>query len=288
MKKTIFSLLCLALFSFSGIAQAEFIADPDGDIANVGQNGHLDVSIGDQTTPPVIASMSRVTNITTITAQPSIGDTTITVAAATGFIAGSYITISDPASGRYYLAHQIGAIATLTVTLDTPLDFEFPTGSTITVGLHDLSTSSGSRSSPVIYSVRAGEVDDVPTTVDVTRLIFICTDDTSVDLTGFCGGSALTNGLVLRRTDGLTQNIFNIKTNADLAGIMYDFTIHAATNPQQGVDGFVGRLTFGGQNKMGVVIRIGPGEDLELLVQDNLTGLTSFEVVAEGHVVQPD
>jgi hypothetical protein len=289
MKKTIFSLLCLAIFSLSGIANAEFLADPEGDIANVGVNGHLDVSIGDQTTPPLIVDMSRVTNTTTLTTATAINDTTIVVASATGFVDGAMITIADPVSGRYWIGHQIGAIATLTVTVDTPLDFAFPIATAeVAVGTHELSSTAGTLASPVIYSVRAGEQSDVPTTIDVTRIIFTCTADQAVDLTNFCGITALTNGIVLRRVDGTTQNIFNVKSIGDLANIMYDTTVYSASNPQQGVNGMVGRLTFGGQSKMGVVIRIGPGEDLELLVQDDLTGISTFKIVAEGHVVQPN
>ena len=53
---------------------------------------------------------------------------------------------------------------------------------------------------------------------------------------------------------------------------------------QSGTYGVKGRLTFGGQNKLGVVIQLGIDEDLEMIVQDDLTGLVDFRVVAEGHV----
>ena len=65
----------------------------------------------------------------------------------------------------------------------------------------------------------------------------------------------------------------------------YDWTPYLATNPQQGQDGFLFRLTFAGMNKLGVAIRLNPGEDLQFLVQDDLSGITVLEVTAEGHVV---
>lgn len=37
------------------------------------------------------------------------------------------------------------------------------------------------------------------------------------------------------------------KDNAEIAGIMYDWNPFAATNPAQGTDGFVARLTFGSE-----------------------------------------
>jgi hypothetical protein len=38
---------------------------------------------------------------------------------------------------------------------------------------------------------------------------------------------------------------------------------------------------------MGVAIRLGPGEDLEVLIQDDISSLVKFHLIAEGHVVVP-
>lgn len=48
------------------------------------------------------------------------------------------------------------------------------------------------------------------------------------------------------------------------------------------------RRSFGGQDKNGVVIRVDGdlGESLELLIQDDLTGLETFRIVVQGHVVE--
>lgn len=64
---------------------------------------------------------------------------------------------------------------------------------------------------------------------------------------------------------------------------MFDFDIQSAIGQQQ--DGFTGRLTFGGQSKMGVVIRLNQGEDLQMLVQDDLSTLDSLSIICEGHTV---
>jgi hypothetical protein len=284
MKKVVFSLLCFAIFSLFGSANATIIGDEDGDIVGV-TDDNLHVMLSDQTTPPLIVNMSSTSNTTTLTVATSIGDSTITVAAATGLVDGAMITIADPVSGRYYLGHQVGAIAGLVVTVDTPLDYAYPIASAeVSIGSHNLNVS-GTIATPKIFSVRAGEQSDVPTTIDVTRIIITCVDTTPISMSGFCGGAALTNGLVLRSVDGTTQNIFNIKTNQDLMNLAYDFTPQLVAGNPPGYDGFVSRLTFAGQNKMGVAIRLGPGEDLEMIIQDDLTGLTSLFVIAEGHVV---
>ena len=129
--------------------------------------------------------------------------------------------------------------------------------------------------------------------VDITRLIFKCTCTSAVDLTTFANFTRLVNGLVLRRRNAVYENIFNVKDNGELAGIMYDFDVAAATNPQQGIDGFTGRLTFAGSSKIGVAIRLPVGDDLQFLIQDDLLTaqstetITLFEIVAEGHLVEP-
>jgi hypothetical protein len=52
-----------------------------------------------------------------------------------------------------------------------------------------------------------------------------------------------------------------------------------------GTDGIIGSLTFAGQNKIGVATRLEQGQSLEVLIQDNLSSLPSFKMVAEGHEV---
>ena len=111
--------------------------------------------------------------------------------------------------------------------------------------------------------------------------MFKCLTSSAVDLSQFgniAGG--LLRGIVIRRVDGEYQNVLNAKTNGDLKNIMFDFDIEVTSGSQQ--DGFTGRLTFAGQNKMGAVIRIGADEDLQIVIQDDLTSLTSFTVIAEG------
>lgn len=290
MKKFIVAMWCMVIMSMVGVqghaVQIESY-DTDGRAVQweLEPNGGMPVNLQDQTSPPLIIPLSRSLYQPSLTADTAIDDTTIVVDVADGFIDGAQIVLADPTTGRYYIAHQVGAIATLTVTVDTPLDAIYSSATTeVSVGTHDIQSAAGTLASPVIYSVRAGEQTDIPVEVDITRLIFTCTSATASDFTNFCGITSLTNGLVLRRTDGTQSNIFNVKSNLDLANIMYDFQIFLSSIGQQGIDGFMGRLTFGGQNKMGVVIRLGPGEDLELLVQDDITGLTTFSVIAEGHV----
>lgn len=119
-------------------------------------------------------------------------------------------------------------------------------------------------------------------------MMFTCITVGIVDLTTFGDLAELTRGIVFRSVSSTGEmtirNIFNLKSNADLANIAYDFDVYAKTNPQQGVDGFTSRLTFGGQSKIGVVLRLEQDENLEMLIQDDIDGLTKLTVILEGHI----
>ena len=90
----------------------------------------------------------------------------------------------------------------------------------------------------------------------------------------------ITRGVQIRRVDGTYQNIVNFKTNGDMNNIMYDLTIQAAKGSQQ--DGLTARFTM---SALGAVVRIGEGEDLQIIIQDDLTSLGSFTMIAEGSEV---
>ncbi len=243
-------------------------------------NGGIPVNLQDQTSPLIIASMSVEVAATMMDAAGSIDDLTIDVVDSTGFIIGQYLSIFSVADNRFYLASVLG-IASNTITLDTPLDFAFPSGSFVTVG--DRNMSVNGSVTPVIYGLRNTE-EQIGSSFDITRIIISCLTTSTIDLSMFgniAGGIA--KGIVLRKVDGIYRNVFNAKTNAELKNLMYDFDIQVALGAQQ--DGMNGRMTFGGQNKMGVVIRINPGEDLQLIVQDDLSSLISFSIICEGHTV---
>jgi len=238
----------------------------------------VDAVIQDSTSPLFIVKASNLITETTLTSQTAKEDYIVNVTSAASFVVGQYLTIYNVAADRVFFS-EILAINTLAITLDTPLDFEFPIGSIVSVGDNNMNVD-GSVT-PVIYGIRNPTTADIPSSVDITRLMFKCLTSSAIDLSQFgniAGG--LLRGIVIRRVDGEYQNVLNAKTNGDLKNIMFDFDIEVTSGSQQ--DGFTGRLTFAGQNKMGAVIRIGADEDLQIVIQDDLTSLTSFTVIAEG------
>jgi len=240
-----------------------------------------DVTIQDGTSPLYVVKASNVVAETDTTTLGALDDYVINVTSAASFVVGQYLTIYNVAENRVFFSNIL-AINTLAITLDSPLDFAFPIGSLVSVGSTNLNVD-GSVT-PQIFGIRNPTGADIPLAVDITRLMFACLTSSTADLSMFgdiVGG--LTRGLVVRMTNGVYRNVFNAKTNGALKNIMHDFDIQVTSGAQQ--DGFTGRFTFGGQNKMGAVIRLGQDEDLQFIVQDDLTSLSNFQIIAEGSEV---
>jgi hypothetical protein len=254
-------------------------------IADLCGTATVDVAIQDQTTDPIIQPFMLREGSTTLAISASLYDKSITVTSATGMELGDRLVIFDPAVIRFS-AFFINGISGNIITLDTPLDVAYSAGSFIDYGTINMALN-GSVT-PQIFGIRnpQGAPPDIDLSFDVTRIIVACTTDTAVDLNKFGDLAPLTNGLVLRYNDGRVFNIWNIKRNAGFAAIGYDWTPYASTNPNQGQDGFAFRLTFNGQSKMGVAIRLNIGTDLQIVVQDDLSLLDELSITAEGHVVQ--
>ena len=243
-------------------------------------NGGLPVNIQDQTTPALIIPMLRPITSTTITADTVVNTYTITVASAAGLNVGDMFRIIDVVSNRFYQGTILNISGT-TITTDAPFDFVYLSGSEFATG--DLNMAIDGSVTPQIYKMRIGSTS-IPAEADITRLIIVCETNGAVDLNKFgdiAGG--LARGIVFRAVNGTTQNVFLVKTNKGFAGIAYDFTVYSASNPSQGINGFALRLTFNGQSKIGVALRVGQADNLEMWVQDDLSSLVSLNVVLEGH-----
>lgn len=251
----------------------------------IDKNGGVPVNIQDQTTKPIFLNFNNVANSTTLKSQATMDARTIDLTDTTGTAAGKYIIIFDPSSGNFSFYTQLGAAVGDTITLDTPLDFSYPAGSFVDVS--DINLAVNGLVTPKVFGLRGvGTPTGVELTVDITGINFFCLASSAVELSLFADVTALTNGLVLRKRNDDIVNIANIKSNGQIASIANIFVITEATNPAQGQDGFYGSVDFAGQMNLGVAIRLPIGEDLEFIIQDNLSGITFLAVTASGHVIQ--
>ena len=252
----------------------------DGETVGV-NNGGIDVNLQDQVTPALDLRFIQPQNQTTISAQADPEDLTLTLTSTTGFIDGSVVGLFGPL-GEFYFGTQIGAPAASVITLDTPIDKTFASGSNV------ISTScqmavNGSVTTQVFQIGPIGVAQE--TQVDITRVLGYIQTDSAIDDALFGNLAPLTNGVVLRHNNTVIDNIWNVKTNGDLGLLCFDAM--TTDRAPAGSFGFRFRNTYAGQNKHGVAIRLSPGETLEILIQDNLAALESFVMMAQGHIVLP-
>jgi hypothetical protein len=259
------------------------IADSEAAIPVITRPGEsVDVFVQDQTTPAFDAYFFKTLGTTALAIDGSKNDTTVTLTAGHGAVAGNAFLLFT-ASAAFFAS--ITNVNVNVITLDTPLSGDYSSGGSVILGERNLGVANGSLGSPISYAVELPIIDSVQ--LDITRIMITMTTDTPVSLAEFGDIAELTNGIVLRLIPATGDNIvyWNIKRNEQFALHAYDLTFWEATNPVQGTDGLAVRSTFGGASKRGVVVRLSAGDKLELLIQDDLTDIASFFVMAEGHVV---
>jgi len=247
-------------------------------------NNSLDVIVGDQTTPPVDIYFSQdqgdAVNLAT---DATINTNTITVTDATDFSVGDICTIIST-SGNFYQGGVLG-ISTNTLTLDTPLNYAYTTAESEAYPSSREMNINGAVT-PQVFKIRgeSGTID-VPITFDITRIMLqmVTTNPAEYGKFGDITGG-LTNGIVLRQTNGEINNFWNAKFNEDLGLLAYDILVFDATKPS-GVNGLGMRYSFAGASKHGVAVRLSPDQSIDLIVQDDLSSLVSFRMMAQGHIV---
>ena len=243
----------------------------------------LDVNVQDQTTRLIMNCFTKALEASRVLASATVpGTYTIELTDATGLVTGDSIGLfQGGASPANYIADII-SVSSNTLTMDTPLDVVFDPATNHVISKVTIQMNVNGATTPVIYSF-ANRYD---AEIDLTRVIFTIVSTGAAGYTDFGDIPLLTRGVVLRKknADGTYFNITNVKSNGQFKAIMYDVDFFDPTHPAA-VNGVAGRLTFAGQNKIGVAIRLAKDEAVELVIQDNLSTLVAFIMVGEGHYV---
>ena len=217
---------------------------------------------------------------TTLSVAATSEDTDITVVSATGFVVGDNILLGSDSVAGIQSLYIINAIVANTFTLDRPVDITKAIGTNVHVAITAMQGIAGTITSPVIYHV-------APTPDEqwhITRFIVTMTHGSAGDLGLFGNLASLLNGVTLRlKSNGQYYNLTNWKANSDIKADFYDVEF----DTRSGGGGTFGTSGRGSFYKLGMVIDLNgaDGDSLEVLVQDNLTALSSFVITAQGHVV---
>jgi len=244
-------------------------------------NGGTPVNVQDQTSRMLdLDFIKALAPPTTLVVDTAPGDRTIRVSNTAGFAAGVVVGITN-VSGIFYFGEQVGALAGDVVTLDTPVDKIFDAAtSNVIVASRDMAVD-GSLTTQV-FQIGGFSTPDLR--VDITRVHGYLQSGSAMDDSLFGSLAPLTYGIVLRKNDDIIENFWNAKTNGRLAKICGGDFNYTASAPA-GSNGARFRNTFAGAEKHGVTVRLGAGETFEVLIQDDLTGLEAFEMMAQGHFV---
>lgn len=219
------------------------------------------------------------TTVTTLTADSAVDDYQISVASGVGFAVGDYLHINTTSEETTH--PRITALSGTTpdvFTLDRRLDVAHVIGDAITKSIVDMSTTAGTIAAPQEYWVGpvAGEV------WHLERILFELTHGTAGDLGLFGNLPALTNGVVLRvKRNGEYGTLTNWKQNSNIKVDMFDVQF----DPRSGGGGSYGTTGRGTFKNTGAVLKLdGDTNDrLEVYIQDDITGLDSFTMKAQGH-----
>jgi len=245
-------------------------------------NNGVPVNVQDQTTQPVDGLFAQsISNFSLAVDTVASGLTSLvyvfTAAPGHGIGVNDEILLLDTIGNREYFAKVLN-VSVDTITVDRPIDHIFPFTTTLGRRVTTQMAVDGS-STPQIFSIRSGSIPS-----DITRFIITMLGDSSMDDGKFGNLSALDRGLVLRIVNGFQKTIFNFKTNGDIKQFCYD--VSYADKAPAGQEGLVARITFAGQDKHGVTLRIQDTDVIQWIVQDDLTDLVSLKIAGEGHFIQ--
>lgn len=240
----------------------------------------LGVFVQDQTTPTLSTPFLQPRTPVTLASNTVIDTRTLTLEPGHGTLVGETLEIAEVGTNKYMQA-KVVAVSVDVITLDSLINRVYVAGAgTLVLRSTDNLLVDGSVT-PQIFSV--APLPDQ--SGDMTRVIFGIQGSAAMDHSTFGSDAALTNGLLVRvkLSDGTYQNVFNFKNNGDIIrqGLDNDFLVPKGGNA---IHAFAARVTWGGQDKHGAVIRVDGslGEELQLVVQDNLTGGLNTVFGAQG------
>lgn len=246
-------------------------------IDKVGKPNSIDVYIQDQTTDIIDYYLRRDIRSLALSGTQTLSSYVVNLVSSVGVNVGNIIRVQE--GGRLFQA-KILSINANNITIDTPLDYPYTTAATIAESSINMNVD-GSVT-PVVFSLEPNSNSKW----DITRIIISMTHTSAADDSKFGNLTTLTRGIVIRKKDGIYHTIFNAKNNGDIRLRAYD--IAYSDKAGAGLYGTSFRRSFAGQEKNGVTIRLdgSKNESFQLIVQDNLTGLSSFRAVIQGHIVE--
>ena len=213
---------------------------------------------------------------TTVAIASDPGDVAITVASDAAFNVNDAVQINNGVIETTFpiiTAKPGGNV----LQFDRPLDFGYGIGDEIETVHTNLKTTAGTLAAPISHIAKP----EPGVIWHVRRILISMTHPSAATDDKFGDLAALTNGVVLRvRVNGQIGSFTNWKTNEDIILDMFDVRYSDKAGPS--LFGTSGRGSF---DRIGATVELNGDTDdhFEILVQDDLTLLSSFFVNAQGY-----
>lgn len=241
-------------------------------------DGAISIHDADVHHTPINEFFYRFTGVeTTVAVISSAGATQLTVASTANLLNQ---TVQIKNGDLEVTLPKVNAVNGNIITLDRPLDNAYSIGSTVKVVDYNIRNTIGSLAAPISYKIKpdTGSWHIVTITIGLTH-------STESDPSLFGNIAALTNGLVLRAYNGAAgkyRTFTNWKVNSSLG---LDFGEVRFIDKKGGGDW--GTFATGNiRNISGAVPNLSAenGDYLEVLVQDDLSGLILASLKVQGHI----
>lgn len=213
----------------------------------------------------------------TIASDANAGAIQIEIVSTTGFNTGDVIQIiNGTIEPTFPIITDIPGGNIL--VLDRPLDFSYNIGDSVEIIITNVSSIIGALGVPIIYRFQP----DSDRVWFVNKLQMTMTHNSAASDDKFGNLTALTNGFVFRSfVNGQFRSIANWKSNANIK-----LDVEAVTYSDKAGPGLFGTTVQDSINLVGATLKLDgfAGDYLDILIQDDLTGLESFYVNGQGYV----
>lgn len=251
----------------------------------------VNVNINDQTSLQLNMYLAEVLDTVTITTNTSINAETIRIeTTGTTPAVNNFICLKENERFSQIEITSVSAISgnIYDIGLAMPLDYAFTTSGGCSIQNVDLSVDGSTT--PVEFKISPSGLSNSDGTSyewDITRMCISMVLTTAGDDGLFGNISTLTNGVMFRQVNGVTHNLLNVKENSDFR-ILSGIDLSYPTRSSGGGDyAMASRITFAGQDKRGVTVRLVASTDDKFVVtvRDDLTSIAKFRIMLQGHIV---
>ena len=281
-----------AIGAIEDVNDSLFSSETDLLIFLNGLVNRTDVKIQDQTTDVVNLYLNRELSTFTLDGVQTVDSHIINVVTGHSVVAGNYVCLQQKDTVRnilrFFQAEVVTAGAT-TLEVSRPLDFAYdpsqPDFYCSKATRVNLVGEVGTIGSPIVYKI-APQFG----AWDIYQIHFVMFSPSGTFDDGTFGPIAkLTHGITLRRKNGYTQNMINLKSNGELLGYSESSPGYSTKPPAGTGAGLTATISMKDGNGVATRLDSAKGGSLELWLPDSLAAWPAggeLEIKAEGHVVE--